>query len=292
VDRSKLSILLADRHLLFREAVRSILDGESDLRVAATAGEGFHAVAEAQRIRPQVALLSANLVNCDGIGAAAMIKTRVPECRVVVLSGHADHAGLARAVEAGASGFLLRDCSLAELISAIRSVHQGETLVPPRMLGQLLENLSGRRRDRQDALKLVSSLTRREAEVLALLARGSDNDAMASSLFISPQTARTHVQNVLAKLDVHSRLEAAAFVNRNGILAALEERGGIAGRPDRAPGAEPDLGAGAEPGRREKTLRRVGAPERTLPETVRTLGVARPVRWGHGSSGLAGTVGE
>ena len=239
-------------------------------------------------------------MNCDGIGAAALIKSRVPQCRVVVLSGQADHAGLARAIEAGASGFLLRDCSLAELITAIRSVHEGETLVPPRMLGQLLESLTGRRRERQDALKLVSSLTRREAEVLALLARGSDNDVMARSLFISPQTARTHVQNALAKLDVHSRLEAAAFVNRNGILPALEERGGIAGRPDRTPAAAPEPGAGAGPGSRETTLRRVRPLERpagmrtdrTLSEVVRTRDVAETLRWGNRSPHLAGGLGE
>lgn len=268
MDRSKLSILLADRHLLFREAVRSILDAEADLGVATTAGEGYQAVAEAQRLRPNLALVSANLVNCDGIAAAALIKSRVPDCRIVVLSGRADHAGLARAVEAGASGFLLRDCSLTELISSIRSVHAGETLVPPRMLGQLLESLTGRRSERQDALKLVSSLTRREAEVLALLARGSDNDVMAASLFISPQTARTHVQNLLAKLGLHSRLEAAAFVNRNGILPALEELGTVADRSRRGtPAREPS------DRRSETPLRSVGTgePDRALAPATAAL---------------------
>ncbi len=217
-----LSIVLGDRHPLFQEAVRSVLEEEPELRVVATAGDGNHAVAEAERHRPHVALLSANLQNCDGFSATALIRSGVPTCRVVILAGDRDHVALARAIEAGASGYLPQDCPLSEVISAIHAVHRGDVLIPPNMLGELIERLSGRSNAREDVRRLISSLTRREREILALLAQGSDNEVMAKELFISPQTARTHVQNVLAKLGVHSRLEAAAFVNRNALLEELE----------------------------------------------------------------------
>src|SRR5919106_687622 len=146
-------ILLADGQSLFREAVKVVLESESDVEVVAEARDGL---------------------------------------------------------EAGASGYLTKESPLAELIDAARAIHRGETLIPRRMLGALLARLIRRRREQDEALRRMSKLTRREKEVLALLAGGGDNDAIAQALVISPQTARTHIQNVLGKLGVHSRLEAAA----------------------------------------------------------------------------------
>jgi two-component system, NarL family, nitrate/nitrite response regulator NarL len=219
--QGKVRILIADEQSLFREAVRVVLEGEPDLHVIAEARDGLQAVAEAERVHPDVALLDAGLPNCDGIRATAMIKLRVPECQVLVLSGEEDHRTLIECLEAGASGYLTKECPLAELIDATRAIHRGETLVPPRMLGALLSRLIRRRRAQDEALRRTARLTRREREVLALLAEGADNDGIAQALVISPQTARTHIQNLLGKLDVHSRLEAAAFVRQNGILEEL-----------------------------------------------------------------------
>jgi DNA-binding NarL/FixJ family response regulator len=126
------------------------------------------------------------------------------------------------ALEAGASGFLSKSSPLAELTDAVRSLVRGEILIPSRMMGGLLARLIRRRREQDHALRALSRLTRREREVLRLLAQGTDNDGIAQTLVISPQTARTHVQNVLGKLGVHSRLEAAAFVTSSGLLEELE----------------------------------------------------------------------
>lgn len=216
-----LRVLLADEQSLFREAVRVVLSSEGDLEVVAEARDGVQAVAEAERTQPDVALLDANLPNCDGIRATNLILTRVPTCRVIVFSGQEDERILLEAMEAGASGYLSKEAPLAELIEATRAVHRGEALVPPRMLGALLQRVIHRRRERDEAIKRMGNLTRREREVLALLAQGADNDLIAQRLVISPETARTHVQNVLGKLRVHSRLEAAAFVTQNGILDDL-----------------------------------------------------------------------
>jgi two-component system NarL family response regulator len=212
---------LAEGQSLFRDAVMSALDRQDDFHVVAVAGDGMAAVSEAERTRPDVVLLDVNLPNRDGIGAARLVKDQVPGCRVLVLASGEDDAVLLRAVEAGADGYVTKTGPLADLVDAVRSIHRGETVVPRRMLGPLLSRLLSRGREQEAALRVVSQLTRREREVLALLARGGNNDRIAQVLVISPQTARTHVQNVLSKLGVHSRLEAAAFVARSGIEREL-----------------------------------------------------------------------
>ena len=218
---SLVRVLIADGHSLFREALVTALVGQPDLAVVGEARDGLEAVSEASRTEPEVAVLDADLPNCDGVRSTKLIRERLPECRVVVLANEEDQRTLVEAVEAGASGYLTKESPLAELIDAARAIHRGETLIPRRMLGALLARLIRRRREQDEAIRRMSRLTRREKEVLALLAGGADNDAIAQALVISPQTARTHIQNVLGKLGVHSRLEAAAFVMQNGILDEL-----------------------------------------------------------------------
>jgi DNA-binding NarL/FixJ family response regulator len=142
---------------------------------------------------------------------------------VIVFSGQEDERVLLEALEAGAAGYLSKESPLAELIEATRAVHRGEALVPPRMLGAVLQRLIQRRRERDAALRRLGGLTRREREVLGWLAQGADNDEIARHLVISPETARTHIQNLLGKLGAHSRLEAAAFVIQNGVMEELTE---------------------------------------------------------------------
>jgi DNA-binding NarL/FixJ family response regulator len=222
----RVRILLADAHSLFREAVRMALDGQHDLSVVAEARDGLQAVSEAERSRPDVALLDAALPNCDGVRATELIAQRVPDCRVVLVSAEEDHGLLMAAVLAGARGFLTKGSPLEDLIATTRGVAEGETRIPPRLLGHLVDRLVRRRHEQDQALKRISKLTRREKEVLGLLAEGGDNDAIAQALVISPQTARTHVQNVLGKLGVHSRLEAAALARRNDVVEELSESRG------------------------------------------------------------------
>lgn len=217
----KVHILIADEQSLFREAVRAVLSGVEDLEVVAEARDGLQAVAESERVGPDVALVDAALPNGDGIRTTILIRERVPECRVLVLSGEEDDTILLEALQAGASGFLTKNSPLVDLIEATRTVHRGETIIPPKMLGMLLARLLKRRREHDEAFERMSLLTRRERQVLSLLAEGADNDHIAQVLVISPQTARTHVQNILGKLSVHSRLEAAAFIRQNGLLEEL-----------------------------------------------------------------------
>jgi DNA-binding NarL/FixJ family response regulator len=215
---SVIRVLLADEHSLFREAMRIALETETDMKVRGEASNGRDAVEEAERVRPHVALLDAGLKDVDGIRATRLITQRVPECSVLVLSGEPDELLLVEAMEAGASGYLTKSAPLSELLRAARSIAEGDTVIPPSMLGPLLARLIDGRDEREDAFERVSRLTRREREVLSLLADGADNHVIASVLVISPQTARTHIQNVLAKLGVHSRLEAAAFARDRRLL--------------------------------------------------------------------------
>jgi DNA-binding NarL/FixJ family response regulator len=216
-------ILLAEEQSLFREAVKVALTGQDEFSVVGEARDGLQAVTEADRTRPNLALVDAYLPNCDGVRATALIKEAVPECRVLLLlSNDEDYRTVVKGLEAGASGFLTKEAPLSELIEAVRAVHRGETLVPPQMLGAILSQLIQRRREQEGAVRRMARLTRREREVLARLAEGADSDGIAQALVISPETARTHIQNVLSKLGVHSRLEAAAFVIHNGLLEELE----------------------------------------------------------------------
>lgn len=220
-DAGSIRVLLADSHALFREAMRVVLDAQDDFEVVAEAQDGKQALAEAQRTSPDFALLDANLPNSDGLRTAALITERVPRCRLLVVSDQEDEDVLIAALEAGAAGYLTKSIPIGELIDISRRVMAGETIVPPQMLGALLARLIRRRRERDEAMRRIANLTRREREVLGLLAQGADNAGIAQPLVISPETARTHVQNVLTKLGVHSRLEAAAFVTQNGLLEEL-----------------------------------------------------------------------
>lgn len=221
VEREPIRILLADQHALFREAVRTGLENEGDLHVVAQARTGPEAIEEAERSLPDVAIVDADLPVNDAAHTAGVLLEHVPHLRVLVLGLDEDWRRLVELLDAGVSGYLTREAPLAELIAATRAVHRGEVLVPPRMLGPLLTGLIRRRKEQDQAYDRISRLTRREREVLALLAEGADNDGIARVLVISPQTARTHIQNILGKLSVHSRLEAAAFVAQNGILPDL-----------------------------------------------------------------------
>jgi DNA-binding NarL/FixJ family response regulator len=209
---SDIRVLLADEQGLFREAVRIVLASQPDVDVVAEAGDRASAIEAATRLRPEVALVSFALGGYDGLGAAREISTAVPECRVVMLAPRLETGTLVDAFEAGASGYLSKESPIAELVDAIRSVVDNGLLVPPGTLPELIRSLVSRRRDRDETVERYGKLTAREREVLTLLIEGSDNDTIGRALLISPQTARTHVQNILTKLRVHSRLEAAALV--------------------------------------------------------------------------------
>ena len=222
MEDGDIRILLADAQPLFVDAVRSAMDAESDLRVVATARDGMQAVEDAERERPHVAVVDLDLPNGDGLQSTRLITELVPDCRVLILAEHEEAEALLHAVQAGASGFLARSSLLRELVEAARRLRSGRMAIPDHLLPGLIKALVQRRRERIDAQPRMSTLTGRERQVLGLLASGAGNELIGQLLVISPETARTHVRNALAKLGVHSRLEAVAFMTRTGILEELE----------------------------------------------------------------------
>ena len=214
--------VLADGHALFREAITSALEAHDGIVVVADVGDGPDAIAKAMQLRPDCAFVDVHLAGIDGIEVTRRIKERLPDCAVIVLAPTEDVAPLVAAIEAGASGFLTKDCPLTDLIAAAHAVLRGETVVPPRLLAPLLSGLMRHRKEQDEAMRRLARLTRREREVLALLAQGAGNERIAENLVISPQTARTHVQNLITKLGVHSRLEAAMFAARNDVTRDLD----------------------------------------------------------------------
>jgi DNA-binding NarL/FixJ family response regulator len=218
----KLRVLIATEHGLVRDALRAALEQEQDLTVVGEATNGAAAIAAVAEQAPDVAVLSADLPNLDGIRTSCLIKERVPECAIIVLTdAHDDQRLVTDGLYCGARGYLTKECSISELVNAIRAVAHGETLIPPAVLGPLLTDLIDRRREHDGALMRLSQLSAREREVLGLVAQGAKTSQIADFLFISPETARTHVQNILGKLGLHSRLEAATFVIENSLLDHL-----------------------------------------------------------------------
>lgn len=220
-DSTPIRVLLVHARSLFRQAVGGVLNGEYDLEVIAESHSAVQAVRDAERTHPDVALIDGGLMEPGLSSLISGIKAVVPKCKFLVLTSDEQLNPIVDSLRAGANGYLTMEMSIAELLEATRSVSRGDTVIPQRMLSALLTVLVNQRGEVDDSIKTLSRLTRREKEVLALLADGSDKDAIARALAISPQTARTHVQNILAKLGLHSRLEAAAFARKHPILNEL-----------------------------------------------------------------------
>lgn len=190
----------------------------------AEAGEQAEALAKAHQAMPDIALVGLELAAGDGISAIRELRAQLPACRSVLIADREDADVLLRAVEAGACGYITKGYALSDLMASARAAFRGETMVPPTMLGDLIQNLLRRRRYEDDAVERIGRLTRRERQVLTLLAEGGNKETIGRALFISPETARTHIQHVLAKLGVHSRLEAATLAMRGNLLPYPEDQ--------------------------------------------------------------------
>lgn len=213
-------LLILDADALFRDALEAAFEAEDHLRVVGGAGTAARGIAEAYRTRPDLVLVEAALPPGDGLAACRSLKERTA-AQVVVVGERADQAQLIAAFEAGADGYASKDMELSRLIGAVRQVLGGEAHVPGVMLGPLLHRLLQRRRVGDRGQQLMLRLTRREREVLELLLEGCDPETVAQILVISPETARKHIQHVIAKFGVHSRLEVGALASEYEMLERL-----------------------------------------------------------------------
>jgi two-component system nitrate/nitrite response regulator NarL len=205
--------------------MRAALDLEEGLSVVGEAADTEDVIDLAVKTNPDILILDADPPGFD-ITIIRKVTDRVPTTKALVVAGQVDRRSVAEALEAGAVGYLIKDAPLAELVDAVRGVAEEQIVLSRPLLTDVLPRLIRRRQTQDEALRRVWQLTAREREVLSLLVRGADKEAIARELVISPQTARTHIQNILSKLGVHSRLEAAAFVVQNGIMDELVTSGG------------------------------------------------------------------
>ena len=214
-------VLIAEPRPMIREALAESLGTEDAIEIVAATDDPSSTLLQAERTHPEVVVLTEQL---DALlpRLCAHLQSLDPRPRVLLLDGLGDEGTLLHAVEAGTDGYVAGTSGIAGLASAVRSLARGETVVPPAMLGPLLRRLIQRRRDAEQVAEKLDDLTRREREVLTLLVDGSGHEAIAASLVISPATARTHVQRILHKLDVHSRAEAIAMIAQTGMADRLE----------------------------------------------------------------------
>jgi DNA-binding NarL/FixJ family response regulator len=222
LDDPPIRVLIANRGCLFRQVMKAATDSEPDIAVVAERGDAASAAAEAARCRADVVVLDVDHPDGEGVRAVSAIVDQVPACRVLALSDGLDDRLLLKVLQAGASGYLSKQAPLEALLSGIRVVHAGGLEIPTTLLRPLLTRLMDWRQEQQEAIRRIKRLSPREREVLQLVATGAGTAQIAGSLYVSPATVRTHIQKVLSKLELHSRVDVAAFVMRHEVLQNIE----------------------------------------------------------------------
>ena len=208
-------IIIADDHLVVREAIRVMLEMEPEFEVVGEASDGNKALELAAQLEPDLVLMDIRMEGMDGVEATRLLRQQFPNMGVLILTGFGDDEVLLNAVEAGAQGFLLKDASADEVKSAILRVVQGESHMTPSLLRKLLDELAQREQRPEPA---HSELTPREREVLLALSRGLSNDEIAKELVISEKTVKTHLGSIFGKLQVDGRAQAMLYAIREGLV--------------------------------------------------------------------------
>ena len=209
----RITILIADDHAVVREGLRTLISSQNDLELIGEAENGIDAVQLAKKCKPDVILIDIVMPKMDGVNAIGEIKKLNPDARILVLTSFADDDKVFPAIKAGALGYLLKDSSPKELISAIHDVYQGKPSLHPNIALMLFEELN-----QPTTLPPTDHpLTEREVTILKLVAQGLTNQEIADALVISELTVRTHVSNILAKLHLANRTQAALYALRKGI---------------------------------------------------------------------------
>ncbi len=218
-DVDPIRTLIADDHELFRRGLRMVLDDEADIDVIGEAGDGEAAVTMAREHAPDVVVMDVRMPVKSGIEAARAIKEELPGTKILVLTISDEEDDLYEAIKAGANGYLLKEISIDEIGHAVRSVNGGQSLISPSMASKLLDEFAAMiKKDEEKEQVPAPRLTPREMEVLQHVAQGMNNREIARTLFISENTVKNHVRNILEKLHLHSRMEAVVYAVREKLL--------------------------------------------------------------------------
>jgi DNA-binding NarL/FixJ family response regulator len=211
----KIRVLLADDHVVLREATAELVDHQPDMEIVGQAGTGEETIAQARKLNPDVVVMDIAMPRLNGLEATRSIAAECPGTRVLVLTAHEDAQHVISLLEAGAVGYLPKTVSLNELLSAIRATSRGESVLPPSVASVVVRHLSGAKEER-----VGENLTAREMEVLRLVAQGLTNYQVARQLGLSIRTVEAHLTHIYAKLGVGSRTEAALLAQRRGWIPA------------------------------------------------------------------------
>lgn len=214
----RIRIFITDDHTIVRKGIKATLDLIPDMEIVGEAENGAQAVAGVAKTRPDVVLMDLVMPEMDGIEAIQKIKAEFPDTRILVLTTFAGEDKIFPAIKMGALGYHLKDSEPAELVEAIRQVYRGESSLHPIIARKVLQELA----QPSTQPPTPDPLTPREVEVLQLVAQGMENPQIAAALFISEATVRTHVSNIMSKLHLSSRTQAALYALREG-LASLED---------------------------------------------------------------------
>lgn len=215
-------VLLADDHALFREGLAGIIASQPDMEVVGEASDGLEAVVKAEALHPDLLLMDVQMPALDGIGAARQIREKLPETIIVMLTVRDDDEKLFEALKSGAQGYLLKDIHSQEMLAMLRGALKGEAALSPRMAGRVLKEFRriGARASAHSTAnnEELVDLTKRELEALTIAARGASDKEIADELVISIHTVKSHMRNILSKLHVNTRREAAKVAKNKGLL--------------------------------------------------------------------------
>ena len=210
-----ITVFIVDDHAVVRRGIRALLEAEDDFLVVGEAGSGGEAVLLAADLAPDVVLMDLVMPGIDGVEATRLLKQRSPRSQVIVLTSYHEDEHIFPAIRAGALSYLLKGVGLEELTEAVRKAARGEATLHPHVAARLVQELHG---SAQDSISLYKTLSEREREVLRLVAEGMSNALIAEKLVISERTVKSHVNNILSKLHVTDRTQAAIYAWRQGIM--------------------------------------------------------------------------
>ena len=226
-DNEPIRVLIADDHALFRRGLNMDLESEEGIDVVAEAEDGQDAIAKSEEFAPDVVLMDVRMPRVSGIEATRTIRDVIPTAKILMLTVSDEEEDLYEAIKAGANGYLLKEISVEEVAEAIRAVVQGQSLISPSMASKLLNEFNSLARKAEERQQYPApALTSRELEVLKLVAKGMSNREIADQLYISENTVKNHVRNILEKLHLHSRMEAVIYAVRERLLDIRDEEEG------------------------------------------------------------------
>ena len=214
----KVTVGLVDDHAIIRQGVRAFMEIQGDLNIVGEAGSGEEAVRLCQEHAPDVLLMDLVMPGMDGVEATRQVKAVSPRTQVIILTSYHDDEHILPAMKAGALSYLLKDVDPAELVKAVRKAARGEVVLHPRVAAQVVQALHGN--TRPGVANPLADLSEREMEVLRLIANGLSNTGIADQLCISEKTVKSHVSNILSKLQLADRTQAAVFAWRQGVMKA------------------------------------------------------------------------